>query len=518
MTLVLDVPNRLSLPNSLSHPCLSTAPIFPSFKKDDDDEEKSNGPTQILDFMFLGSQQDALDPEVLKKHGISKIINLSENCPRPESVPNNTNHFFRIPIKDSYSAKLLPHFDTAYEFLETAKKNNEKVLVHCLAGISRSATLAIAYVMRSMAKTSDEAYKFVKSKRPSISPNFNFMGQLLEYEKQLRERSILSSNRPHSFACATMEPSTSNDLYLNPPSEKICKSASSDFVLLAPKREVLKNENGKRTMDIPLSFPERPRQLMKTGEDFFPIRPENIPLTPSTAPIKELPSPSTEFERLDISNPVMDVSNPMFPGLPNLKNSEVKSTEAPAVLSVENPMFNLEKKIENKKPVFLSSKVPQNSCGKSFMKYWRRRPKPPSTTSATPVTACSSRCVIAGNESRGFKLRGHLSGKLIRRPFFSSPFIQSNLQPVPDMPDDELASSMATPSNSPVKSSGSLSAPPTGSLSSEVVRKKRASTVPGNINIDNININSITMDDTPQDPYRDPERDSIGSASEIAVN
>ena len=52
-----------------------------------------------------------------QKHGISKIINLSENCPRPESVPNNTNHFFRIPIKDSYSAKLLPHFDTAYEFL-----------------------------------------------------------------------------------------------------------------------------------------------------------------------------------------------------------------------------------------------------------------------------------------------------------------------------------------------------------------------------------------------------------------
>ena len=52
-----------------------------------------------------------------QKHGISKIINLSENCPRPESVPNNTNHFLRIPIKDSYSAKLLPHFDAAYEFL-----------------------------------------------------------------------------------------------------------------------------------------------------------------------------------------------------------------------------------------------------------------------------------------------------------------------------------------------------------------------------------------------------------------
>ncbi|KAE9550104.1 hypothetical protein FO519_006679 [Halicephalobus sp. NKZ332] len=504
MMLVLDsaAPNRLSLPSSLSHPCLSTAPVFPTFVRPDEDEEQSNGPTKILDFMFLGSQQDALDPEVLKKHGISKIINLSENCPRPESVPNNTNHFLRIPIKDSYSAKLLPHFDAAYEFLETAKRSNEKVLVHCLAGISRSATLAIAYIMRSMGKTSDEAYKFVKARRPSISPNFNFLGQLLEYEKQLKERHILSPGRPHSFVCGTPEPSTSNDLFHNPSSDKICKSASSDFVLLAPKREVLKNENGKRTIDVPLSFPERPRQLMKTGDDFFPIRPGSIPLTPSTAPIKgELPSPSTEFERLDISNPI-------FPGLPSLKSPEAKP-EIPTSLSVENPMFNLEKKIEGKKPNFAPTKMLQNHCSRTLMKYLKKRPKQciPTSSTTTPITACSSRCVIAGTEPRSLKLGGPLGRRLIKRPLFS-PFLGSGLQTVPDLPDDELVSTIATPSNSPVKSSGSLSAPPGGPLSPGLVRQKRAATVPNNINIE----------DSSQDPYRDPERDSIGSASEIAVN
>ena len=70
-------------------------------------------------------------------------------------------------------------------FTDSIKEKGGRVFVHCHAGISRSATVCIAYMMRTRKMTVVDAYKFVKSKRPIISPNLHFMGQLLEYQEQL---------------------------------------------------------------------------------------------------------------------------------------------------------------------------------------------------------------------------------------------------------------------------------------------------------------------------------------------
>ena len=65
------------------------------------------------------------------------------------------------------------------------KDSSGRVLVHCQAGISRSATICLAYLMMRKRVRLDEAFEFVRQRRSIISPNFSFMGQLLQFESQV---------------------------------------------------------------------------------------------------------------------------------------------------------------------------------------------------------------------------------------------------------------------------------------------------------------------------------------------
>uniref|UniRef100_A0A4W5L9X9 protein-tyrosine-phosphatase n=1 Tax=Hucho hucho TaxID=62062 RepID=A0A4W5L9X9_9TELE len=120
----------------------------------------------------------------MQQNDIAYVLNASNTCPKPDYIPES--HFLRVPVNDSFCEKILPWLDRSVEFIEKAKASDGCVLVHCLAGISRSATIAIAYIMTRMDMSLDEAYRFVKEKRPTISPNFNFLGQLLDFEKKIK--------------------------------------------------------------------------------------------------------------------------------------------------------------------------------------------------------------------------------------------------------------------------------------------------------------------------------------------
>ncbi|EHB14320.1 Dual specificity protein phosphatase 16 [Heterocephalus glaber] len=159
------------VPTCISQPCLPVANI---------------GPTRILPNLYLGCQRDVLNKELMQQNGIGYVLNASSTCPKPDFIPES--HFLRVPVNDSFCEKILPWLDKSVDFIEKAKASNGCVLVHCLAGISRSATIAIAYIMKRMDMSVDEAYRFVKEKRPTISPNFNFLGQLLDYEKKIKNQ------------------------------------------------------------------------------------------------------------------------------------------------------------------------------------------------------------------------------------------------------------------------------------------------------------------------------------------
>ncbi|XP_045196398.2 uncharacterized protein LOC123551487 isoform X2 [Mercenaria mercenaria] len=176
---------RCAALTSLSQPCLPVSNV---------------GPTRILPFLYLGSHQDALSSDIVKVNEITYILNVSTTCIKPGNISDG--HFLRIPVNDNYSAKLIPYFEQAFQFLDKVREANGCCLVHCLAGISRSPTLAIAYIMKYLNMSSDDAYRYVKDKRPTISPNFNFLGQLLDFEKQLKQEKGLNTSSSSDSICS----------------------------------------------------------------------------------------------------------------------------------------------------------------------------------------------------------------------------------------------------------------------------------------------------------------------------
>jgi len=73
-------------------------------------------------------------------------------------------------------------------FTDEGRSKDEGVLVHCLAGISRSVTVTMAYLMYKRSLSLNDAYDLVRARKSNISPNFHFMGQLLDFERQLHSQ------------------------------------------------------------------------------------------------------------------------------------------------------------------------------------------------------------------------------------------------------------------------------------------------------------------------------------------
>ncbi|KAL4630550.1 dual specificity protein phosphatase 10 [Arapaima gigas] len=140
--------------------------------------------TAILPFLYLGNEHDAQDLELMQRLNIGYILNVTTHLPLYHYEKGLFN-YKRLPATDSNKQNLRQYFEEAFEFIEEAHQAGQGLLIHCQAGVSRSATIVIAYLMKHTWMTMTDAYKFVKTRRPIISPNLNFMGQLLEFEEDL---------------------------------------------------------------------------------------------------------------------------------------------------------------------------------------------------------------------------------------------------------------------------------------------------------------------------------------------
>ena len=143
-----------------------------------------NGFDQITEKIYLGDYTSANNIPELKEEGITKILTVMDydDGQNEKYDPNEFTHL-KFNVCDDEYQNIIQYFG---ECLNYIKEKDEKVLVHCMAGASRSATIVIAYLMWKEKKSVHDELNFVNSKR-FIFPNPGFLSQLKTFEKLLIE-------------------------------------------------------------------------------------------------------------------------------------------------------------------------------------------------------------------------------------------------------------------------------------------------------------------------------------------
>ncbi|KAJ1311641.1 hypothetical protein OPQ81_010117 [Rhizoctonia solani] len=225
----------------------STSAFATRAKEDDNGAPYANGPIEILPGIWLGQEENARNWPDLASRGIRWVLNVAKetavddrlrirpsastpNLAQPQSAflsrrrpgpPAQTEQlqpravpfvpptggpallYIHLPWSHGQSDLVKSGFPAAMSFVEHAQRKGQGVLIHCQCGVSRSATLMIALVMRasmpldgaevpedlkSIQGGMHNAYAYVKEKSKWVGPNMSLIYQLMEYERALTPR------------------------------------------------------------------------------------------------------------------------------------------------------------------------------------------------------------------------------------------------------------------------------------------------------------------------------------------
>jgi atypical dual specificity phosphatase len=129
--------------------------------------------------LYLGDMFDANNESDLKEKNITSIICVAEDV--NIKLTNSNISVYKYNLQDSYDCNISLYFDEITNLIH----NQNTVLVNCVAGISRSASFVIAYLMKYYGLTLKDAFLYVRKRRNQICPNKKFMTYLFEYEFKL---------------------------------------------------------------------------------------------------------------------------------------------------------------------------------------------------------------------------------------------------------------------------------------------------------------------------------------------
>lgn len=158
--------------------------------------------SQILPFLFLGGKDESRSLDFLERHCIQTIINMTPpKSVDPAGVPNYHEdnrqfRYHRFSLVDTMAENIIPTLKQAVELIERSRHYGN-VLVHCRQGVSRSAAIVAAYLIRYRGMSLSSALAFLRKRRPVVRPNEAFLAQLERYEADVAELRRLGGVVPH---------------------------------------------------------------------------------------------------------------------------------------------------------------------------------------------------------------------------------------------------------------------------------------------------------------------------------
>ena len=143
--------------------------------------------SQLLPWLYVGSKKAAKCRPLLRELGVTHVLNMtpSRTTDPAAGVPNYFEKdraltYRRCSMFDTKAENLLGVLPGCVAFVDQGRFYGS-VLVHCVQGVSRSASVCVAYLVKHQGMAYDAALAFVKGKRPVVNPNEGFLRQLQQY-------------------------------------------------------------------------------------------------------------------------------------------------------------------------------------------------------------------------------------------------------------------------------------------------------------------------------------------------
>lgn len=128
----------------------------------------------IIDNVYLGSSFNASNWNLLVDNNIRRVVNVTNNI--PNFFEKDGIKYIMIKKKDNGEDVFTKEeLQSIYDFITEDKEN---VLVHCVFGRSRSATIVLYYLIKKYDMTIEKALEFLKKQRYCINPSIQFLDNL----------------------------------------------------------------------------------------------------------------------------------------------------------------------------------------------------------------------------------------------------------------------------------------------------------------------------------------------------